>query len=61
MAADRDYWPNIAAFDFGFAVSAGFNNNANEQICVLSTGIWNQNAILQLLSVSITVINCRAC
>ena len=37
--------------------TAGFNNNAKEYICMLSTRIWNQFAVLQLLSFSITVAN----
>jgi len=55
MADDVDYWLNIAVFGFRIAVFAGFNNNANEHICMLSTRILNKYAILQLLSVSITV------
>jgi len=54
MPVDLNYWPNIVGFDFGFAVSAGFNNNAKEQICVLARRIQDKYAVLQLLSVSIT-------
>jgi hypothetical protein len=56
MAADVVYWLNIAVFRLRIAVFVGFNNNANEHICALSTRFQDKFAVLQLLSGSITVV-----